>query len=274
MNPNAASSKTAKGDYAKVNGLELYYQIHGTGEPLVLLHGGLGSTEMFGPILPQLAQGRQVIAVDLQAHGRTADIDRPIRYEFMADDIAALIRHLGLEQADLMGYSLGAGTALRTAIQHPQLVRRLVVISTPFKRQGWYPEVLAGMNAMGPEAAEAMKPSPIYRVYAQIAPQVEDWPRLVSKVAEMLRQEYDWSAEVAVLPMPVLLVFADADSMPPSHAAEFYGLLGGGKQDAGWDHANMPQNWLAILPGTSHYSLLASPLLTPIVAAFLRTHMP
>lgn len=274
MNPNAASSKTAKGDYAKVNGLELYYQIHGTGEPLVLLHGGLGSTEMFGPILPQLAQGRQVIAVDLQAHGRTADIDRPIRYEFMADDIAALIRHLGLEQADLMGYSLGAGTALQTAIQHPQLVRRLVVISTPFKRQGWYPEVLAGMNAMGPEAAEAMKPSPIYRVYAQIAPQVEDWPRLVSKVAEMLRQEYDWSAEVAALPMPVLLVFADADSMPPSHAAEFYGLLGGGKQDAGWDHANMPQNWLAILPGTSHYSLLASPLLTPIVAAFLRTHMP
>src|SRR4030095_10493075 len=138
-------NKTAKGNYATVNGLKMYYEIHGAGKPLILLHGGLGAIEMFGPNLPVLAKRRQVIAVDLQGHGRTADIDRPIRLELMADDIAALIKHLGLERADVMGYSMGGGVALRTAIQHPELVRKLVAISIPFKRSGWYPENLANM---------------------------------------------------------------------------------------------------------------------------------
>ena len=120
--------------YAPVNGLNLYYEIHGEGEPLVLLHGGLGSTEMFGEILPLLANKRRVIVVDLQAHGRTADIDRPLSYEAMAGDIAALMKHLGIGKAALMGYSLGAGVALRAAIQHPELVAKLVVVSTVFKR--------------------------------------------------------------------------------------------------------------------------------------------
>jgi len=115
--------------YAPVNGLQLYYEIHGAGEPLVLLHGGFGLTSMFSEILPRLAEKRQVIAVDLQGHGRTADIDRPLRLEFMGDDIAALIKHLGLAKADIMGYSMGGGTALRTAIQHPEVVRKLVVVS-------------------------------------------------------------------------------------------------------------------------------------------------
>ena len=122
--------------YALVNGLNLYYEIHGTGQPLVLLHGGLGSTGMFGELVSLLAQTRQVIAVDLQAHGRTADIDRPMRYELMGDDIAALITHLGVAKADVMGYSLGGGVALRTAIQHPALVNKLVIVSTPFSHSG------------------------------------------------------------------------------------------------------------------------------------------
>ena len=163
-----------RGKYAEVNGLEMYYEVHGSGEPLILLHGGVGAIEMFGEVLPLLAEGRQVIAADLQAHGRTADIDHSLSYEAMADDVAALIEHLDLEKADIMGYSLGGGVALQTAIRHPEVVRKLVVVSTPFRRDGWYPEVLAGMEQMGPEAAEPMKGTPMYALYSSVAPRPED----------------------------------------------------------------------------------------------------
>src|SRR5256712_9813748 len=161
------------GKYADVNGIKLYYEIHGTGHPLILLHGGLGAIEMFGPNLPALANGRQVIAVDLQGHGRTADVDRPLSTELMAEDIAALIKHLKLERPDLMGYSLGGGVALLTAIRHPAIVRRLVVVSTPIRRNAFYPEILAQQGQVGPAAAEAMKQTPMYQLYASIAPQPE-----------------------------------------------------------------------------------------------------
>jgi pimeloyl-ACP methyl ester carboxylesterase len=187
------------GKHAAVNGLEMYYEIHGEGEPLILLHGGVGAIEMFGEVLPLLAEGRRVIAVDLQAHGRTVDIDRPMTFEAMADDVAALIEHLGLGEADVMGYSLGGGVALRTAIQHPEVVRKLVLVSTPFKRDGWYPEVLAGMEQMGPEAAEPMKQTPMYQLYSSVAPRPEDWPVLLTKLGELLGQDYDWSEEVAAM---------------------------------------------------------------------------
>src|SRR5215210_6440666 len=150
-----------KGNFAEVNGLEMYYEVHGSGEPLILLHGGVGAIEMFGEVLPLLAEGRRVIAADLQAHGRAADVDRPLSIESMADDVGALIGHLGLGVADVMGYSLGGAVALQTAIRHPEVVRKLVVVSTPFRRDGWYPEVLAGMEQMGPEAAEPMKGPPM-----------------------------------------------------------------------------------------------------------------
>ncbi|HJZ01224.1 MAG TPA: alpha/beta hydrolase, partial [Streptosporangiaceae bacterium] len=153
--------------YADVNGISLYYEEHGSGQPLILLHGGLGSGDMYAPILPLLAKGRRVITVDLQAHGRTADIDRPLRYETLGDDVAGLIRHLGVAQADVMGYSFGAATALRTAIQHPDLVRRLVVTSIPCRRDGWYPESLAGMDAMGSALAGMLMQSPVYETYAR-----------------------------------------------------------------------------------------------------------
>src|SRR5260221_2540481 len=205
-----ATIKDAKGNYASVNGLNLYYEIHGAGEPLILLHGGVGAIQMFGEVLPSLAQNRQVVAVDLQAHGRTADIDRPLRFELMAGDIAALIKHLGIEEADVMGYSLGGGVALRTAIQHPEVMRKLVLVSTPFKRDGWYPEILAGMGQMGPQVAEPMKQTPMYQHYASIAPQPEDWPVLLTKLGELLRQDYDWSKDVAALKSPTLLVVGDA----------------------------------------------------------------
>ncbi len=268
------ADEAPRSGYAPVNGLQLYYEIHGAGEPLVLLHGGLGMTGMFGELLPRLAQGRQVIAVDLQGHGRTADIDRPLRLELMADDIAALIRHLGLSQVDLMGYSMGGGVALRVGIQHSGLVRRLVLVSVPFRRDGWYPEVVANMAQVGAAAAPFMRDSPQYRAYNAIAPDPTRFPALLDKVGDMLGQDYDRTDEVAALRTPTLLVYGDADSISPAHMVEFFGLLGGGKGDAGWDRAKMPISRLAILPGTTHYDIFASPLLADVVAPFLEATLP
>ena len=269
-----ATNKDARSSYASVNGLNLYYEIHGAGEPLILLHGGIGAIEMFGEVLPSLAQNRQVVSVDLQAHGRTADIDRPLSFELMAEDIAALIKHLGVEVADVMGYSLGGGVALRIAIQHPEVVRKLVLVSTPFKRDGWYPEILAGMGQMGPQVAEQMKQTPMYQLYASIAPKPEDWPVLLTKLGELLRRDYDWSNEVASIKAPTLIVVGDADSVRTAHAVAFFELLGGGKVDAGWDGSGMSNARLAILPSMTHYNIFSSPTLAAVVASFLDAPMP
>ena len=254
--------------YVPVNGLKMYYEVHGSGKPLVLLHGGAGATQMYVPIFDQLSERRQVIAVELQAHGHTADIDRPLSYEMMADDVAGLIKYLKLGQADLMGYSLGGGVALRTAIQHPELVRKLVLVSTTFKRNGWYPEVLTAMG-QGAENADAMKQSPMYQAYARVAPRVQDWPVLMKKLAELLKQDYDWSDAVTELKIPVLLVDGDADSVRTAHAVEFFELLGGGKRDAGWDGSGMTYNRLAILPATTHFTIFSSPVMVAHANAFL-----
>jgi pimeloyl-ACP methyl ester carboxylesterase len=262
------------GNYARVNGLKLYYEARGTGRPLILLHGSFGSTGMFAEILPKLAEGRRVIAADLQAHGRTADIDRPLGVEGLADDVAALIRHLGLGRADVMGYSMGGGVALQTAVRHPGVVRKLVVVSFPFRRDGWYPEVLAGLNGVGREAAEPMRQSPMYEAYAAVAPRPEDWPVLWEKAGEAVRQDYDWTEEVASIRSPTMVVAGDADGFPPAHAAEFFGLLGGGQRDPGWDGSGTPASRLAVLPGTTHYDSFASPLLAPAVTPFLDEPAP
>jgi pimeloyl-ACP methyl ester carboxylesterase len=259
----------ARTGYAQVNGLSLYYEIRGSGAPLVLLHGGLGAIETMSATLSALAGKRQVIAVDLHAHGRTASIDRPLSYEHMADDIAGLLGHLGIERADIMGYSLGGGVALQTAFRHPQLVRRLVVVSVPARRSAWYDEVRAAMEHLGPGLADMMKQSPGYQLYAKVAPRPQDFPVLLAKTGELIRRDYDWSKEIAALKMPALIVFADADSVHPSHVVEIYGLLGGGQRDAGWDGAHRPTAQLAILPGTTHYDIFMSPLLAMAANAFL-----
>jgi pimeloyl-ACP methyl ester carboxylesterase len=260
--------------YAPINGLSMYYEIQGSGQPLVLLHGGFGLTGMFRAILPLLAEGRQVIAVDLQAHGRTADRDRPLRLELMGDDIAGLITYLGFKQADVLGYSMGGGTALRTAIQHPDLVRKLVVVSIPFKRDGWYPEIVATMRQPNTISAEFMKQTPIYHNYVSVAPHPEQFPILCEKMGDLLRQDYDWSAEVATLKMPTLIVCGDADGFPPTHAAHFFALLGGGQRDGSWDGSGMSTARLAILPGTTHYDIVDSPALAATVLPFLDAPMP
>jgi len=276
---NAGAQTRPTGRYAEVNGIRLYYEIHGphaaasadasTAPPLVLLHGGLTAIEIFEPILPALAAGRTVVAVDLQGHGRTADIDRPLDARSMADDIAALIEHLGIGPADVMGYSLGGAVVLQTAIRHPTAVRRLVTVSTVFRRDGYYPDVLQQQGSMSAAAAEAMKQTPMYGLYAAVAPRPEDWPRLLDKVGAALREGYDFSREIPAIRARTLIVAGDADMFPPSHAVEMFALLGGGRRDGGWDRSGVPNARLAILPGRTHYDIAGDPALAATVIAFL-----
>jgi pimeloyl-ACP methyl ester carboxylesterase len=257
------------GSYADVNGINLYYEVHGTGRPLVALHGGLGASSMFHPIMPALTKGHQVIAVDLQGHGRTADIDRPISAELMAGDIAALIKFLKLDRPDIMGYSLGGGVATFVAMRYPELIRKAVIISVNFTRKAIYPEMLAQQEQVGPQAAEALKQTPMYQLYASIAPRPEDWPRLLGKIGAAMKEDFDYSKEIATIKVPTMIVAGDSEMFPPSHAAEFFGLLGGGKQDGGWDGSGRPKSRLAILPGTTHYAMLDAPGLPEMIVRFL-----
>ncbi|HUQ18305.1 MAG TPA: alpha/beta hydrolase [Gemmatimonadaceae bacterium] len=257
------------GNYADVNGIKLYYEIVGTGKPLILLHGGLGSYEMFGQNLPALAKGRQLILVDLQGHGRTADIDRPLDPELMAEDIAALIEYLELDHPDLMGYSLGAGVALLTAARHPDLIGKLVLASTIARRNAFYPEILEQQQHVNAAAAEAMKQTPMYQLYSSIAPRPEDWPRLLQKIGDQMKRDYDYTSEVPKITATTLIIAADADIAPPSHAVELFGLLGGGKRDGGWDGSLRPKHQLAIIPNFTHYTLFAAPQLAATVIPFL-----
>ena len=263
------SSSHSPSRLARVNGVDLAYQVGGSGRPLVLLHGGFGSAEMFGPNLEALAAGRQVIAVDLQSHGRTPAPDRPMRFETMADDIAALIGYLGHEQADVMGFSLGGGVAIRAAIQHPAAVRRLVVVSAPFRRSGWLPEHIAAFDAMGPQTGEFMRQTPLFETYRAVAPDVDAWPKLAVQLTTLLKQDYDWTDEVRLLAMPVLIVVGDADGVSPRHASVFFVLLGGGLRDASWDGSGMTPHALAVLPRTTHYDINVALRLAETVGAFL-----
>jgi pimeloyl-ACP methyl ester carboxylesterase len=259
------------GEYAAVNGINLYYETHGSGRPLILLHGGLGSGEMFGPILPLLAKSHQVIAVDLQGHGRTADIDRPIDVGLMAGDIAALIDHLRLDTPDVVGYSLGGGVALQTAVKYPNKVRRLVIVSANVRPDAIYPEMRTQQGQVSAAAVEFMKDTPMYQLYQRVAPRPEDFPRLLNKIGEAMSKDFDFSEEVRGLQMPTLIVAADADMAPPSHYVEVFKLLDGGLRDGGWMGEGRPKGGhaLAILPGLTHYNIFSSPLFAAAALAFL-----
>jgi pimeloyl-ACP methyl ester carboxylesterase len=265
------SEAAGAGRYAEVNGINLYFETHGAGRPLILLHGGLGSGEMFGPVIPALAQRHQVIAVDLQGHGRTADIDRPIDIRLMADDIAALIDHLGLDKPDLVGYSLGGGVALHTAVKYPARVGRLVVASVYLRPDAIDPQIRAQQGQMSAAAAEFMKDTPMYQLYQRVAPRPEDFPRLLDKIGESMAEDFDFTEEVRGLQVPTLIVAADADMAPPSHYVEVFALLDGGLRDGGWTGEGRPKGGhaLAILPGLTHYNVFGSPLFAAATLAFL-----
>ena len=266
--PNKAK---AAGHYAEVNGINLYYEIHGAGRPLVLLHGGLGSGEMFGPVMPQLSARHQVIAPDLQGHGRTADIDRPLDIRLMADDIAALIDHLGLDKPDVVGYSLGGGVAFQVAVRHPDKVRRLVMVSANVRRDAIPAVMLEQQSQVSGAAVDFLKDTPMYQTYQRVAPRPEDFPRLLDKIGESMSKDFDFSEDVAKLTVPTLIVAADADMAPPSHYVEVFKLLDGGLRDGGWMGEGRPKGGhaLAILPGLTHYDIFSSPLFAAATLAFL-----
>jgi pimeloyl-ACP methyl ester carboxylesterase len=259
-----------RGSYAEVHGLKMYYEIHGTGKPLVLLPGGLMTIGMMGQVVPGLAKTRQVIAVEVQGHGHTADIDRPLTYAQVADDVAALIKHLGLERADVFGFSSGGGIALQIAIRHPDVVRKLVVASSACKSDGEYPEIRALVASFNPDAAML---SPMREAYVSTAPKPEDWPRLVAKTRLSAAVDLDWTEDVVAIQAPTMIVVGDADTVIPAHAVEMFGLLGGGKADSAM--GNLSNSQLAVLPGTTHFSFLSrTDLLLAMITPFLDAPMP
>jgi pimeloyl-ACP methyl ester carboxylesterase len=266
--PATKPTPTKKG-YVMANGVNYYYEIHGRGEPLLLLHGGLGSIDMFGPVLPTFARERQVIAVDLHGHGRTALGDRPISLIDIADDLATVLKQLGYEKVDVLGYSFGGGAAFRLAVQHRALVRRLAIASAPYAQDGFFPEMLPQQAQVGAAMAEAMKETPMYISYAAVAPRPQDFSRLLDRMGELMRTPYDWSEDVKKLQMPVMLIYGDSDMIRPEHIVRFYQLLGGGLRDAGWMREHMPKNRLAILPDLTHYEAFMSPLLATTALPFL-----
>jgi pimeloyl-ACP methyl ester carboxylesterase len=255
---------------ATVNGLEMYYEIHGEGEPLVVVHGGLQNIALMAEFVADLAQLRQVIAVELEGHGHTPLRGGSLSHEQLADDVAALAAELGLADVDLLGYSLGGGVAWQVAIRHPQLVRRLVVISAPVKTEGWAIEMRETTGGFSPEVAESYMEFPIYTTYAAVAPRPEDWPDLVTRVGTLVssREEaYDWTAEVQGLSMPIQIIVGDADSVLLAPALELFQLLGGGVIG---DFAPLPPVQLGIIPGTAHAAVLGrTDVLIPMVASFL-----
>ena len=276
MTTNWTTEGKGLGEYAEVNGLNLYYESHGTGRPLILLHGGLGSGEMFGPILPALTERHQVITVDLQGHGRTADIDRPIDIRLMADDIAALIDLLGLEKPDLVGYSLGGGVAFFTVVKHPPKVGKLVMASANIRRDAIPVEMLAQQAQVSSAALEFMKDTPMYQLYQRVAPHPEDFGRLLDKIGEYMSKDFDYSEEMRGLQVPTMIVCADADMAPPSHYVEAFKLLDGGLRDGGWMGEGRPEGGhaLAVLPGLTHYNAGVSPLFAAVTLDFLDGQHP
>lgn len=255
--------------YVTANGLKYYYQIQGKGEPLLLLHGGLGQIEMFGPNIALFAKNRQVIGIDLHGHGRTELGDRKINLIDIGNDLATILTQLGYKQVDVLGYSMGGGIALRLAIQHPDKVRRLIVASAPYARAGFYPEMLPQQEAVSSAMAEAMKETPMFKSYIAIAPKPEEFPKLLDRMGELMRTDYDWSEDVKKLQMPVMLMYGDSDMIRLDHVVSFYNLLGGGLKDAGWNREHMSKNRLAIVPGVTHYELFLSPRLASTALPFL-----
>lgn len=235
--------------YAPVGPLSMYYEIRGSGRPVLLLHGAYITADAMGPLLPGLAAGRQVIVPEQQGHGRTADVaDRPLTYEQMADDTAALLRHLEIESADVIGYSMGGGIALQLAIRHPRLVRKLVVAAASFRYDGMHAQAIEMFPSLTPEMFAG---SPIEEAYLRLAPNPDDFPKLVGKLKALDTTDFAWPEDdIRGITAPTLIVLGDSDGIRLEHAVELFRLRGGGVMG---DLAGMPQSQLAVLPGTSHY---------------------
>ena len=256
----------AKTGYAPVNGLKMYYEIHGTGKPILLLHGAFNSINTaFSQLIPELAKTKQVIAVELQGHGRTNDIDRPFSFESMADDVAALLKQLKIDSTDIFGYSMGGGVAQQVAIRHPSLVRRLILTSTVYKYEGWSPETRNILPMLTPEMFAS---TPIKTEYDKLAPDPTHWKDFINKMKKFVTTPYDFGADkIKAIKSPTLIILGDGDGVLPEHAVEMYRLRGGSYMiDFGPVHAAQ----LAIFPGSSHIStMMQTQWLVSMVKPFL-----
>ncbi|HEY7639520.1 MAG TPA: alpha/beta hydrolase [Steroidobacteraceae bacterium] len=263
--------RAASTGYAdSTEGLRVYYEIYGKGEPIAVLAGGLMDISSMAQTIGPLSRQRQVVGIDLEGHGRTALRATPMSHERNGDDVAAVLRHLKIQQADVAGYSHGGDASIRMAIQHPEMVRNLIVISTAAARNGWYPEVLKGMEAVGSAQARQMQQTPIYQRYSAVAPHPEQFPQLLDRMGELMKKDYDWRPEIAKLRMPVLLLFADHDAVSMRHIAEFFALFGGGLRDAGWEgQPHYSRARLAIVPGYTHYNFGMGPDMARVIEAYL-----
>jgi pimeloyl-ACP methyl ester carboxylesterase len=233
--------------YAPVNDLNVYYEVHGEGEPLVLLHGAYMTVDGMAPLLAPLAEYRRVIAFEFQGHGRTGDADRPITYDGMADDAAALMEHLGIECADVVGFSMGAGVGLQLAIRHPERVRKLAVISSAYAYNGMPAEAIEMFPSITPEM---FKGSPFEDEYKRLSPHPDAFESLVWKLKELDTTDFDWSDGVRGITAPVLVIVGDSDVVRLDHVVELFKMLGGGVMG---DLAGLPKSQLGVLPGTSHF---------------------
>jgi pimeloyl-ACP methyl ester carboxylesterase len=242
----------SKTGYAQVHGLKMYYEVHGTGKPILLLHGAFNTINMaFGQLIPELSKTRQVIAVELQGHGRTNDIDRPFSFESMANDVAALLKQLKIDSADVLGYSMGGGVAQQLAIRNPSLVRRLILVSTVYKYDGWSQETRNIFPMLTPEMFE---PTPIKQEYDKLAPDPKHWKEFINKMKKFVTTTYDFGADkIKAIKSPTLIIAGDGDGVTPEHAVEMYRLRGGGYMI---DFGPVPAAQLALFPGSSHISVM------------------
>jgi pimeloyl-ACP methyl ester carboxylesterase len=254
--------------YAPVNGLKMYYEIHGSGEPLVLLHGSFMTipnnwTEWIG----EFSKTRKVIAVEMQGHGRTADINRDFSYEHLADDVAALLDYLKIKQADLLGYSMGGGVAMQVAIRHPEKVRKVVSISAVFRHDGWVKEALDMFPQL---TADTFKGSPIETEYKKLSPTPTELPNFVKRVIAMDLKPYDFGADkLKATKAPFLFIHGDADGVRLDHIAEMFRLKG---DEIFGDMRPRSESRLAVLPNTTHVTLMERrDAIIPMVNDFLDT---
>lgn len=247
-----AQSPAKTSGYIPVNGLKVYYETYGEGEPLVLLHGAYMTIELnWGQLIPELAKTRKVVALELQGHGRTADTQRALSYEALASDVAGVLEHLGIDKADVVGYSFGATVALQMAIQNPEMINKLVIISSTFKHEGWLPEARAAFLSFQPEYFDD---TPLKTVYDSLAPDPGHWYDFVRKMMAFDTVDYNLGEKnIHSIKAPTLLVMGDNDGVELQHKMNFYKLLGG---DVFGDMAGLPPSQLAIVPGATHVSLM------------------
>jgi pimeloyl-ACP methyl ester carboxylesterase len=259
------SIKPAESGYADVNGLEMYYEVYGNGKPIILLHGSFMNIPLnWSHIIPVLAKDRKVIVTEMQGHGRTRDISREFSYEGMADDVSGLLKHLKIDSADILGYSMGGGIAFQVAVRHPEQVRRLVVLSGTYKHDGWWPDVEASFATI---TADVFKGSPIQKQYDSLGNDPDLFPEFVKKVISIDLKPYDWSKDVKNIKAPIFMALGDADGIQYEHALELFRAKGGGKMG---DIHGLPKSRLAIIPGTTHIGMMQrSDWLIPMINDFL-----